>query len=232
MIVCSFCAYQYNFFVKKRTIMNDKAHFIFLIGGYSKSGKDYFSETWDNDSSYVFYTKKNDIEALKDNISCSLKLKFADKLIEVTNTLFEDITPHEIRKDTSPTGYNGTFRDYMIEIAHGVKKIDKEIFAKLASKKIDLFVRHMSVKVTDFRFEEEYTCLQKIFKDKNEIVTIKVHRPGIIKFEKTQSENSLDNFCFDYYAFPSSCEKECLEEMSKTSNKCKDIFEWNRFQMQ
>lgn len=182
---------------------------VYLIAGYSKAGKDYFAM---NLSEYTIYTKSGNPGDLN-YLPLSCVAKFADRLIGVCDALFNSIEPHEKRKDQQPAGYEGTYRDYMKAIAIAVKSIDREIFAKALL--YDIAHYHGSdVKVTDFRFPEEFEYLKSASECNNfEIITIRVHRTGITIPKNIASENSLDNFDFDFYVFPKNCDYQALQEL-------------------
>ena len=195
---------------------------IFLISGYSKSGKDYFSTHFQE---YSYYSQTKNVNELN-LLNKASTLKFSTSLIGLIDNIFQNNEPHESRKDKNPEGYEGTYRDYMKQIAYGIKLVDKSFFAKKIAKEI-IDKKINIVKVTDFRFEEEYNYFQEKFKNTNyKIITIRVHRTGINIPVNIVSENSLDNFDFDFYVFSKDLERDSVKEMLKINKyfkKCKKI---------
>jgi hypothetical protein len=165
-----------------------------------------------NFAKYSIYSKNNTINDLK-YIEKSETIKFATPLIQHINNIFNNGEPHEIRKDQKLVLYNGTIRDYMKEISIGIKKIDLHFFAKHAANEI--IKNNMKyVKISDFRFEEEINYFKEFFNSNEyKIITIRVHRTGIEIPNFIISENSLDNFDFDFFVVPHNLEEKSTEEI-------------------
>lgn len=142
---------------------------IILVNGKATAGKDTFYK----------YVKENYL--LHSTKKC-VRMAFADELKKyLLERGWNGKKDEEGRKLLQYTGDN-------LKSRYG-----QDYFANIILEEIDESDADIII-ITDWRYENEY----KIIKSKYDVVTVHINRIGLVPNDTHSSENSLDNFNFDY----------------------------------
>lgn len=196
---------------------------IYLITGYSGSGKDTFFKSIIGQNNFLWecYSnesyKPNDPNAIRFALADELKILVAKKLKITYDSELEKIKDKKIFNDNTKS-----FRDHLIDYALKKRLKDPDYFCKLLIKKINEIPTHLdsnsnsnnldiNIYITDWRFKNELDFFKKNF---NNVKTIRVARLGIQKLN-IYSETNLDKFETDILVIP---EKQDLLETCKYLN--------------
>lgn len=168
--------------------------YIFLVSGYSKSGKDHFTDyviKYKNLKKYSIATELKTIVQRKYNLN--------HKLLETQDGKSTIVLP---------TGE--TVRDLLIKEALILKRFNKDIFITGLLDTITIndyinttsFTKLDNVIISDFRYASEYACIKRnsnLYLNTNtKIITIRINRFSEAP-DKIESEINLDNFKFTHY---------------------------------
>lgn len=156
--------------------------YIILISGFSKSGKDLMADLMVNTLNFKKYAIAT---SLKQIVSKKYNIDY-----NITNT----------QSGKSAILYNGiTVRDLLIKTANELKdSVNQDIF--IADVYEQISKNEINVVISDFRYINEYDYLYKKYLNKldTKIVTIRIDRFNESPV-KSESENQLNDFKFDYY---------------------------------
>jgi dephospho-CoA kinase len=159
--------------------------YIVLVSGFSKSGKDTFSD---------FLVKHNFI-----------KYAFADELKLQVSQKYNfnyNLTQTQQGKNTQIIN-NKTVRDLLIKEASAFRLKNSNYYAIKLVEKINFIDKiqdyrgtiYNNIVISDWRYINEYTFIQKAFKCK--IITVRINRHEESPVN-SETEHYLDDFKFDY----------------------------------
>lgn len=163
--------------------------YIILVSGFSKSGKDTFSDflVKHNYTKYAFADELKSYISEKYNIDYKLTLTQEGK-----NTKFNILNE------------NVSIRDILIFEADNFRKINPDYYAIKVSEKIKMFDKikdyrgelTSGIVISDFRYLNEYNFIKNEFKN-FKIITVRINRHDTSPVN-SETEHYLDNFNFNY----------------------------------
>jgi hypothetical protein len=170
-------------------------HQIVLVGGYKRHGKDHFFNNLLSKKGLVDYSYVSGL----DKISLDLihkRLAFADYLKEEYSRRI-NVPVEEIEK------HKEAHRSFLIKLALELRSMDKYIFTKIISDKIEDEIKNAngekkSFVITDFRQPDEYGYLINKYRGVCKIITVRIMcENGEIPPHELGLERDLDDFVFD-----------------------------------
>lgn len=210
---------------------------ILLVTGYRGMGKDYIALNGIQNHVLFQSYKSVPFETLFQDISSCKKKKFASPLrLLLKDYFYTPITDDEYdqQKDNRTfLPYDGSIRDFFIEIARATRSVDPDFFAK----RLDLEIKssenqedeHNYEEFNDHDFHQNYIRCSKFERSKfivtdwrypneyeylrihNDVFTLRVHREIdadgkhiTIPSHRDESEHSLDDFATDFVVVPKS----------------------------
>ncbi len=183
---------------------------IILIAGKKRSGKDTLAKF------------------LSDNMNNSIILRFADPMKSILATTLgislKELEDGKNNEDacTKTLSYREVLQNFGSE---GMKPFfGEDVWGKLMVHNIIIALDNTveNIIIPDFRFEEEFEVLRN-FLHRDNVSTVLVERPNLTHNDSHSSENSLNNFDFDYKVVNNGTIEEYAESARDLMSYLKDI---------
>jgi len=182
--------------MSKTTNTSNTTKTIILIAGQKRAGKDYiakiikketkgkilsFADTIKDIISVTFGITREELDLYKNQ-----DFRYGIDIFNLQNTYRYEVKTLSFREILQRFG------------TEAMKPIfGKNIWVKLVKKKINKTNKNCFI-IPDFRFLEEYKGIKKLKNKNYKIITIKVINNNLVKNDNHSSENSLEDFKFDY----------------------------------
>lgn len=130
------------------------------------------------------------------------RVAFADEIKEICKVMY-DFTEEQLygsQKCQIDSRYGITPRQVFQEVGEENRRRDQDVWARMASKKvIPLLEQNKSVVITDFRYPNEFNCIQSIVPTGVKVYPVEIKRPEMddnSELTNTEhvSETALDGF--------------------------------------